>query len=186
MRQQRTEPAAIEAEIAHLRSLALDAISTADLRPFDDLDPPQNLAPSSDEILVIERQMIPEKVKRGDSVTLEGERACPSSNLFTVAGCVGLHPMQVSRQRAQQCDGLVGLHLMQYRAAAVHRQRLIAESRCAVFFVSPMSSEILKPGSRCSVCTRCRSTVHGSMLTPTPTWTRPPSRASTPRSETVA
>jgi hypothetical protein len=28
-----------------------------------DLDPPQNLAPSSDEILVIERQMIPEKVK---------------------------------------------------------------------------------------------------------------------------
>ena len=111
-------------------------------------------------------------------MTLEGERACPSSNLFTVAGCVGLHPMQVSRQRAQQCDGLVGLHLMQYRAAAVHRQRLIAKSRCAVFFVSPMSSEILKPGSRCSVCTRCRSTVHGSMLTPTPTWTRPPSRAS--------
>jgi hypothetical protein len=30
---------------------------------FADLDPPQNLAPSSDEILGIERQMIPEKVK---------------------------------------------------------------------------------------------------------------------------
>jgi hypothetical protein len=29
--------------------------------------------------------MIPEKVKSGDSVTLEGERSCPSSKLFTVA-----------------------------------------------------------------------------------------------------
>jgi hypothetical protein len=32
---------------------------------FADVDPPQNLAPCSDEILVIERQMIPEKVKGG-------------------------------------------------------------------------------------------------------------------------
>jgi hypothetical protein len=52
------------------------------MRIFADLDPPQTFALSADEILRIERQIIPEKVKRGDSVTLEGERACPSSNLF--------------------------------------------------------------------------------------------------------
>jgi hypothetical protein len=75
---------------------------------FADVDPPQNLAPSSDEILGIEWQMIPEKVKRGDRVTLEGRR-----------------------------------HLVK----RWDRERLIAESRCAAFFVSPVSPKILKPGS---------------------------------------
>jgi hypothetical protein len=33
-----------------------------------------------------------------------------------------------------------------------HRQRLIAESRCAVFVVSPVSPEILKPGIAAAAC----------------------------------
>jgi hypothetical protein len=51
---------------------------------------------------------------------------------------------------------------------------LIAESRCAVFFVSPVSPEILKPGSplqRVHPVSVDRAREHAD---PTPTWTRPP------------
>ena len=65
---------------------------------------------------------------------------------FTVA--VGrFAPDAVAQRRAQGRNGF-------------HRQRLIAESRCAVFFVSPVSP--------------ARSFTCPDNAGPTPTWTRPP------------
>jgi hypothetical protein len=98
--------------------------------------------------------MIPEKVKGGDRVTLEGERVRVLTFLplrmrrFTpdagVHGGGRLKDVKVARFKGAHrltnsaSDGSLRLcHLVK----RWDRQRLIAESRCAVFFVSPVSSE---------------------------------------------
>ena len=82
-------------------------------------------------------------------------------------GCDGLHLMQVWRRRAQGCDGLHGWK--RARVRSLSDRILIAENRCAAFFVSTMSPDSETAALQCG-----RPVSIVPRFTRPDTWTRPP------------
>jgi hypothetical protein len=85
-------------------------------------------------------------------------------------GCVGLHLMQVSRAAAGSTVWTVCTVRSEPWRGSLSDRLLIAESRCAVFFVPPVSPARRNQDRSC-MGARCRSC---HRFTRPDTWTRPP------------